>query len=151
MVLVKQIDERGLTFFTGYESRKGLELAANPYAALCFYWDALGRQVRVEGIVAAIAAADSDAYFRTRPYGARLSAAAARQGEVVASREELEARVAALRTRHAEDELPRPAHWGGYALRPEEYEFWQHRDDRLHDRFRYRSSDSGWVVERLAP
>lgn len=150
MVLVKSADEGGFTFFSGYESRKGRELADNPRAALCFYWHELGRQVRVEGWVERVSAEESDAYFAARPHGAQLSAAASRQSEVVGSREDLEAAVERLRTRYPDD-MPRPAHWGGYRLVPETYEFWQHRQDRLHDRFRYQSRDGAWVVERLSP
>jgi pyridoxamine 5'-phosphate oxidase len=151
MVLVKSFDERGFCFFSGYESRKGRELEVNPRAALCFYWHDLGRQARVEGEVGRVSAEESDAYFLTRPRSARLSAAASRQGEAVASRQELEARVAELAARYPGDDLPRPAFWGGYVLEPVEYELWQHREDRLHDRFRYRRAGAGWDVQRLAP
>jgi pyridoxamine 5'-phosphate oxidase len=151
MLLVKEISERGLVFFTGYESRKGRELAANPHAALCFYWQPLGRQVRVEGCVSSVLPDESDSYFESRPLGARLSAAATPQGEVVSGRDVLEARVSAMRERHLHGGPPRPSHWGGYLLVPEEYEFWQHQEDRLHDRFRYHRSGDAWVVERLAP
>jgi pyridoxamine 5'-phosphate oxidase len=151
MVLVKSADAGGLTFFSGYESRKGDELDANPRAALCFYWQRRGRQVRIEGAVERLPAAESDGYFATRPPGARFSAAASRQGEVVGGREELEARVDELRSRHPDEDVPRPTHWGGYRLVPDAYEFWQHRDDRLHDRFRYRHDGGRWVAERLAP
>lgn len=150
MVLLKDADERGLTFFTGYESRKGRELDENPRAALILYWHELGRQVRVEGAVDRVAEAESDAYFATRPLGSRLSAAASRQSEMVPGREELEEAVAALRERLGDD-VPRPATWGGYRLVPSYWEFWQHRADRLHDRFRYRPANGGWIVERLAP
>jgi len=150
MVLVKGADERGFTFYSGYESRKGRDLASNPHAALCFYWHELGRQVRIEGPVERAPAEESDAYFATRPYGAQLSAAASAQSEVVPSREELEAAVERLREQHPGG-VPRPAHWGGYRLVPEAYEFWQHREDRLHDRFRYRRVDGAWRIERLSP
>lgn len=150
MVLVKSADERGLTFFTGYESRKGGELAANPRAALLLYWPSLGRQVRVEGTVERIDAAESDAYWATRPAGSRLSAAASPQSRVVADRAELERLVAEVRERYGE-EPPRPRTWGGFRLEPEAWEFWQHRDDRLHDRLRYRRDGEAWVRERLAP
>ncbi len=150
MVLIKGVDRRGFSFYTGYDSRKGRDLAANPRASLCFYWHELGRQVRVEGVVERVSDAESDAYFSTRPYGAQLSAAASRQSRVLADRAELEAAVAELRSRYPQG-VPRPAHWGGYRLLPEDYEFWQHREDRLHDRFRYRRIDAGWRIDRLAP
>jgi pyridoxamine 5'-phosphate oxidase len=147
MVLLKSFDERGLVFFTHYTSRKGRELAANPRAALLLYWDALGRQVRVEGTVERVSAQDSDAYFETRPPAARVGAAASRQSEVLASRDELDARVAEL----ARVEVARPETWGGFRVAPDSWEFWQHRDDRLHDRFRYRRVGGAWVIERLYP
>jgi pyridoxamine 5'-phosphate oxidase len=150
MVLLKDITERCLTFFTGYESRKGGELAANPRAALLLYWPALGRQVRIEGAVQRLDPAESDAYWATRPSGSRVSAAASPQSRVVADRAELERRVADVRDRYG-DEPPRPETWGGFRLEPEVWEFWQHRDDRLHDRLRYRRDGESWVRERLAP
>jgi pyridoxamine 5'-phosphate oxidase len=146
MVLLKDADGRGLSFFTNYESRKGVELAENPRAALVIYWHVLGRQVRVEGRVERLPAAESDAYFESRPSGSRRSAAVSPQSAVVGSREELERAAAALG-----DDVPRPPGWGGYLLVPSLWEFWQHRVDRLHDRFRYRRGKDGWVVERLAP
>jgi pyridoxamine 5'-phosphate oxidase len=151
MVLLKGADEDGFVFFTGYGSRKGGELDANPRAALLFFWDPLGRQVRVEGTVERVGAAESDAYFATRPRSAQLAAAASRQGRVLAGRDELDARVAELEREHAGAEVPRPEHWGGYRLRPETYEFWQHRESRLHDRLRYRRDDGAWLLERLSP
>jgi pyridoxamine 5'-phosphate oxidase len=146
MVLLKDAGGRGLSFFTNYESRKGVELAENPRAALVLYWHALGRQVRVEGSVSRLAVAESDEYFDSRPTGSRRSAAASPQSRVIGSREELERAAAVLG-----DDVPRPPGWGGYLLVPSLWEFWQHRLDRLHDRFRYRPSEGGWIVERLAP
>jgi pyridoxamine 5'-phosphate oxidase len=151
MVLLKGADEDGFVFFSGYGSRKGGELNANPHAALLFYWDPLGRQVRIEGTVERVASAESDAYFATRPRAAQLAAAASRQGRALASREELDARVEELEREHAGVDVPRPEHWGGYRLRPEAYEFWQHREDRLHDRLRYRRDGGRWLLERLSP
>jgi pyridoxamine 5'-phosphate oxidase len=147
MVLLKSFDDRGLVFFTHITSRKGRELTANPRAALLLYWDSLGRQVRIEGAVAQVSAEESDAYFATRPRGAQAGAVASRQSEVLASRDELEARVAELGTA----DVARPETWGGFRLAPEAWEFWQHRDDRLHDRFRYRCEGDTWVIERLYP
>jgi len=150
MVLLKDVDAEGLTFYSGYESRKGRELVFNPHAALVLYWHELGRQVRVEGAVERLPPEDSDAYFHSRPLGSRLSAAVSPQSEMVASREELE-RAAAELGRTAGEDFARPETWGGYRVVPAEWEFWQHRVDRLHDRFRYRRSAEGWIVERLAP
>lgn len=146
VVLLKSADERGLTFFSGYESRKGAELAVNPHAALLFYWHELGRQVRVEGTVARLSAEESDTYWWTRAAPSRRSAAASRQSEVVDSRKTLERLAASLA-----DDVARPETWGGYSLVPDVYEFWQHREDRLHDRLRYRRDRGVWVFERLAP
>lgn len=150
MLLLKGADERGFTFFTGYESRKGRELEANPHAALVVYWQPLGRQVRVEGTVRKLSAEESNAYFATRPLRSRAAAAASRQSEVIAGREELEAELERLLAEHGED-LPRPERWGGYVLEPDVIELWQHGDDRLHDRFRFTREGAGWRRERLAP
>jgi pyridoxamine 5'-phosphate oxidase len=150
MVLLKEFGEGGFVFFSNYESRKGRELQENPRAALLFYWRPLQRQVRIEGDVERLGAEESNAYFQTRPPGARLSAWASRQSEVVPSRQALENAVGELRGRGAE-ELPAPPDWGGYVLRPRVFEFWQHRDDRLHDRLRYRRERNAWIRERLAP
>ena len=149
MVLVKGVDEGVFRFFTNYESRKAAELAENPLAALLFHWP--GRQVRIEGAGERLPEAESDAYFDARPPGSRLSAAVSPQSRPVASRSELEAAVEALRERHPDGDVPRPAGWGGYALTPDAYEFWQHDRHRMHDRFRYTSADGGWLVERLGP
>jgi pyridoxamine 5'-phosphate oxidase len=151
MVLLKGADEDGFLFFTGYGSRKGGELEANPQAALLFHWPALGRQVRVEGPVERVSAEESDAYFATRPRGAQLAAAASRQGRVLSNRAQLDEAVAELAREYEGREVPRPEHWGGYRLRPGAYEFWQHREDRLHDRLRYESDGDAWRLERLAP
>jgi pyridoxamine 5'-phosphate oxidase len=144
MVLLKSADERGFTFFTGYASRKGRELAANPRAALLFHRP--GIQVRVEGRVERVPAAESDAYWATRPAGSRRSAAASDQSQPVGSREVLEAAVAAQ-----SPEPERPERWGGFRLVPDTYEFWRHRDDRLHERHLYRARDGGWEVLMLQP
>lgn len=150
-VLLKSADEHGFVFYTGYESRKGRELHANPHAALCFYWHELGRQVRVEGPAEHVPLDESDRYFESRPSGAQLSASASRQSEVVSGRRELEERAERLGAQYGEGALPRPDIWGGFSIEPLEYEFWQHRDDRLHDRFRYRQERDGWAIERLSP
>jgi pyridoxamine 5'-phosphate oxidase len=151
MVLLKGVDDRGFVFFTNYDSAKGSDLATNPRAALVFHWQALGRQVRVAGTVRKVSAEESDAYFATRPIGSRYSAAASPQSQVIASRAELEQAVAALMAQWPDGTIPRPKGWGGYRVRPEAIEFWTHRDDRLHDRIRYRRRRRGWVEERLAP
>ncbi len=150
MVLLRGADERGLVFNTNYESRKGSELAENPQAALLFYWHALGRQVRVEGGVEKVDPSETDAYFALRPRASRLSAWASSQSEVIESRAALEAQFEAAAARFGDD-VPRPRYWGGYRVAPESWEFWQHRGDRLHDRFRYRRANGRWLVERLAP
>ena len=151
-VLLKGHDERGLVFFTNYRSRKGRDLEENPRAALLFHWKELGRQVRVEGDVARIAREETEAYARTRGRGSRLSALASPQSEVVAGRAELEARVRETDLAHPGDDVPTAEWWGGYRLAPRAWEFWQHGEDRLHDRLRYvASAGGGWSVERLAP
>lgn len=152
MVLVKQADAAGFVFFTNYESRKGRDLIDNPRAALLFYWDPLGRQVRLEGPVARLNAEQSAAYIRTRPRASQVSALASPQSQVVDSREFLETTVAELTARYQDEELPMPSSWGGFRLAPERIEFWQHREDRLHDRLLYtRADDGAWSIARLAP
>jgi len=151
VVLLKGFDQRGFSFFTNYESRKGLELAANPWAALLFIWPELHRQVRVEGTVARVSAEESDDYFRSRPAGSKLGAWASQQGEVLSGREVLEQRMQELAARFQGQEIPRPPYWGGYRLSPLAIEFWQGRPNRLHDRLRYRLEQGAWLIERLAP
>jgi pyridoxamine 5'-phosphate oxidase len=152
MVLVKHVDESGIVFYSNYESRKGRELEANPRAALLFHWDPLGRQVRIEGSVQRTSPEESAAYVRSRERGSQLSALASPQSRTVASRDVLEQRVAELAARHVGADLPLPDAWGGFRLIPEVFEFWQHREDRLHDRLRYtRQRDGRWEIERLAP
>jgi len=151
-VLLKGIDQRGFAFFTNYESRKGRELDANPYAALVVLWIPLHRQLRVIGRVECLSAEESDAYFATRSRGSQLGAWASQQSRPLPDRGELEARWAALDARYAGLAVPRPPHWGGYRVDPDEIELWQGRANRLHDRFRYvRSPAGGWAHERLAP
>ena len=151
MVLAKVFDERGFVFFTGRGSRKGRDLAANAWAALLFHWDALGRQVRIEGPVEDVAREEVEAYFRSRPRAAQIAAAASRQSEPIAGREALEEAVAELERRFAGGDVPLPAAWGGYRVVPHEYEFWQHRENRLHDRLRYVRAGADWRIERLSP
>jgi pyridoxamine 5'-phosphate oxidase len=152
MVLVKSFDDRGFVFYSNYASRKGRELDANPRAALVFYWDPLGRQVRIEGPVEHVSVSESAAYVRSRERGSQLSALASPQSQTIASRAALEQRVAELDERYGTGELPVPADWGGFRLAVASVEFWQQRHDRLHDRLRYRrADDSHWLIERLAP
>jgi pyridoxamine 5'-phosphate oxidase len=151
MVLLRGVDQRGFVFYTNYQSRKAAELAANPRAALVFWWGALQRQVRVEGPVQPTGQEESAAYFRTRPPGSRLSAWASPQSRVIPGREVLDERVAELAARHPDGDIPLPPFWGGYRLVPEVVELWQQRPDRLHDRLRYTRTPGGWRIERLAP
>ena len=151
MVLLKQADERGFGFHTHYGSRKGVELAANPHAALLFHWQPLGRQVRIEGLVERISADESESYFRTRALGSRIAAWASPQSRPLRDRAELERLYEDVRTRFGKRDVPLPPHWGGFRLVPDTYEFWQHGDDRLHDRLHYRRSGESWRRERLAP
>jgi pyridoxamine 5'-phosphate oxidase len=153
MVLLKGFSERGLQFFTNYESRKADELESNPRAALLFYWPQLGRQVRIEGTVERVERSETEAYAQARPRQSQLSALASPQSKPVPDRGWLEKRVAELDREYAERELPVGEHWGGYRVAPEAWEFWQHRDNRLHDRFRYEPDGAGgWrAPQRLAP
>ena len=151
MVLLRGFDERGFCFYTNHESRKGVELAANPRAALVFWWGELERQVRIEGPVAPTSRAESEAYFHSRPPGSQLSAAASPQSRVIQDRAVLERRVAELAADSADGQVPLPDFWGGYRLTHEVVEFWQGRPNRLHDRLRYRRAGDGWKIERLAP
>ena len=152
MVLLKGFGREGFLFFTNYESRKARELAANPRAALALYWPTLHRQVRATGAVSRASTEDSERYFDTRPREARLAAWASRQSEAIAHRDHLEERYQALQTEFEGREVPLPPFWGGMRLSPESFEFWQGRENRLHDRFRYaRDAEGRWVIERLAP
>ena len=150
MVLIKDFDERGFVFFTNYESHKGQDLTANNRAALLFFWPELERQIRIQGRVEKVSAADSEEYYRSRPLASRISAWASPQSQVLPSRTALEARVAAFEAEHGENP-PRPAHWGGYRVVPQVMEFWHGRRDRLHDRIQYRLNNAVWKIERLAP
>jgi pyridoxamine 5'-phosphate oxidase len=150
IVLLKGLEQGGFTFFTNYLSRKGRELEARAAACLVFQWSELERQVRIEGAVEKVSEAESDAYFASRPLGARLSAWASPQSETVPSRSVLEHEVEQVRKRYGEHP-PRPPHWGGYRVIPRRIEFWQGRADRLHDRLLYKRAGSGWRIERLAP
>jgi len=152
MVLLKGLDERGAVFYTNYESRKGRELAANPRGALVLYWDPLGRQIRIEGAVTRVTAEESDAYFDGRPRGSQVGAWASAQSRAIPGRGDLEERVAEIEHRFAGGAVPRPPEWGGYRLEPVSFEFWQHREDRLHDRLLYLpAAAGGWTMERLSP
>jgi pyridoxamine 5'-phosphate oxidase len=151
MVLLKGVDERGLSFFTNLSSRKAREIAANPRAALTFWWGPMERQVRFEGTIEGVSEAEADAYFATRPRGAQIGAWASAQSSTIAGREVLEAAVAELEARYGEGDVPRPPVWGGYRLLPELVEFWQGRGDRLHDRLLYSREGDAWRIARLAP
>ncbi|HEX9829902.1 MAG TPA: pyridoxamine 5'-phosphate oxidase [Bacteroidota bacterium] len=151
MVLLKEVDERGFLFFTNYGSRKGEELAANPNASLLFYWDALERQVRVEGTIERASQEESKTYFDSRPFASRIAAAISHQSKVVASREELEQRFHELAAQSQDNDVPLPPYWGGFRVLPHTFEFWQGRENRLHDRIRYSVHGGNWQIERLSP
>ena len=151
IVLLKEIDATGFSFFTNYDSRKGDDLAANPHAALVLFWEPLHRQIRIEGRVEKVPASESDAYFASRPRGSQLGAIASPQSKPIATRALLEEAVADVATQVADGAPPRPAYWGGYRLVPDLIELWQGQPSRLHDRVRYRKTADGWVRDRLAP
>ena len=151
MVLLKGADQDGFVFYSGYVSRKAGELERNPRAALVFYWRPVGKQVRVEGRVERVSEAESAAYFATRPRGSQLAAWASRQSKPLAGREELDRRYTELEREYDGRDVPLPPHWGGFRLRPDAIEFWQHRDNRLHDRIRYTRAREGWRSELLSP
>lgn len=151
IVLLKHFDADGFAWYTDYQSQKGQELEENPQAEILFYWYGLERQIRIQGRVEKLSADQANTYFHQRPLGSQLSAAASEQSQPIASRKVLEERVAQLEAQFTEQEVPCPQRWGGYRLIPERFEFWQGRENRLHDRFQYRLSDNNWIIERLQP
>jgi pyridoxamine 5'-phosphate oxidase len=151
VLLLKELDDRGFVFYTNLASAKSRDLAANPFAALCFYWAELERQVRIEGRVEPISDEEADAYFASRPHGSRVGAHASPQSSVIPSAEFLAERVSALEAKFEGSEIPRPANWGGYRLIPDRIELWQGRPSRLHDRLVYQRSGNDWELQRLAP
>jgi pyridoxamine 5'-phosphate oxidase len=152
-VLLRGFDARGFAFYTSFESRKGRELGANPHAAVLFHWRELHRQVRATGAVDRVSRDDAERYWFNRPRASRISAWASAQSEPIASRAELDACAREVEQRFGDEDVPLPPFWGGYRVAPDEFEFWQHRDDRLHDRLRYRRASDGvnWVIDRLQP
>jgi pyridoxamine 5'-phosphate oxidase len=151
IVLLKELSEKGLVFFTNYESKKGKELLQNPLVAILFFWPELERQVRIEGKVEKISVRESDIYFKSRPIGSRIGANISPQSQVIPNREVLEERQLEFTKKFESKEIPRPSHWGGYILMPDMFEFWQGRESRLHDRLQFSSIGSQWKIERLAP
>lgn len=152
IVVLRGVDERGFVFYTDYRSAKSRDLDENPGAALVFYWRELGRQVRISGAVQRVSEEESARYFRSRPLESRLAALASSQSEVISNRKVLEDRFEALKAEHPTGDVPYPDNWGGYRVSPHEFEFWQGRELRLHDRIRYRrGADGDWVIERLSP
>ncbi|MEY4337084.1 MAG: pyridoxamine 5-phosphate oxidase [Bacteroidota bacterium] len=151
IVLLKGFDERGFVFFTNYESNKGVQLTANPFASLVFFWKELERQVRIEGICEKVSEQESDDYFHSRPIGSQLGACASPQSRVIESRRVIENNLEKLQDQYRDMEIPRPAHWGGYRVVPQAIEFWQGRSSRLHDRIKYTKENQSWKIVRLAP
>lgn len=150
--LLKGVDHRGFVFYTNYDSRKGRQIHENPWVSLCFFWPALDRQVRVEGVAVKTAEEESEEYFATRPRGSQLGAWASNQSQVIMGRGDIEGKVADMDATYRDRPVPRPPHWGGYRVIPTFIEFWQGREDRLHDRFLYRLREAkDWVIERLSP
>lgn len=150
-VLLKAADERGFSFFTNYDSKKGEEIAANPKVTLLFPWFSLERQIHITGSLVKTSEEESVTYFARRPYGSQLGALASDQSDIIADRSVLEARLAALKAKHPEGQVPKPPHWGGYRLTPISFEFWQGRNNRLHDRFHYTLNKGVWEIVRLSP
>ena len=151
LVLLKDYSERGFVFYTNYNSIKGQQLSANPWAALVFWWAELERQVRIEGKVEKLSTQESDTYFHSRPWGSQLGAWVSEQSQIIPSREVLDQRLEQLKAQYADKEIPRPPHWGGFRVIPSLIEFWQGRPSRLHDRLCYRFEDGNWTRERLSP
>lgn len=151
IVLLRNADENGFTFFTNYNSRKGHDIEAKPYASATFFWQQLQRQVRIEGTIEKVSAQESDEYFASRPRESQIGAWASNQSQVLESREALEQRVASLTKEYEGKDIPRPPHWGGYRIKPTQIEFWQGRASRLHDRFLYTLDNNNWTINRLNP